>query len=375
MLDRTDKSIIGIWWWTVDKWILTSALLLIIIGGILIMAASPPVANAIRLPEDHFVWKQLIFSIPASFTIIFLSFLKNYQIRLISFLGLIVTFILMLSTLLIGPEAKGATRWISLGPLTIQPSEFSKPFFAIICAWLLSTWKKEKNFRGWIWATFLLLIIVGILIKQPDIGMSLIILLTWGVQIFLAGMPLLLVLFLMALTPLILLFVYKNVEHVEKRVDQFIEGNAFQIKKSIQSFENGGIFGVGPGDGTIKLNLPDAHADFIFSVAAEEYGVIVCLILIGIYSFFVLRGFKISINSNNLFSLLAISSLSLQFGVQAAIHMSSTLNLIPTKGMTLPFISYGGSSLLATSISIGFILALTRNINTVFKLEDERKIN
>ena len=133
MLDRTDKSIIGIWWWTVDKWILTSALLLIIIGGILIMASSPPVANAIRLPEDHFVWKQLIFSIPASFTIIFLSFLKNYQIRLISFLGLIVTFILMLSTLLIGPEAKGATRWISLGPLTIQPSEFSKPFFAIIC--------------------------------------------------------------------------------------------------------------------------------------------------------------------------------------------------------------------------------------------------
>ena len=179
----------------------------------------------------------------------------------------------------------------------------------------------------------------------------------------------------MALTPLILFFVYKNVEHAEKKVDQFIEGKCFQIKKSIQSFENGGIFGVGPGDGTIKLNLPDAHADFIFSVAAEEYGVIGCLILIGIYSFFVLRGFKISINSNNLFSLLAISSLSLQFGVQAAIHMSSTLNLIPTKGMTLPFISYGGSSLLATSISIGFILALTRNINTVFKLEDERKIN
>ncbi len=369
MLDRTDKSLIGIWWWTVDKWILTSAILLIIIGVILIMAASPPVAATIKLPEDHFVWKQMIFSIPALFTIFILSFLKKHHIILASLAGMIFVIILMGLTLFIGPEAKGATRWIPLGPIILQPSEFSKPFFAVICAWFLSIWRKDINFPGWAWASLLAFLITVMLIKQPDIGMTSIIILTWSVQLFLAGMPLILVLLFIAITPLLFTIIYFKIEHVEKRVNQFLEGGAMQTKKSIQSFENGGIFGVGPGDGTIKLKLPDAHADFIFSVAAEEYGLFFCLLLICIYSFIVLRCFVKSASTNNLFSLLAVSGLTLQFGIQAAIHMSSTLNLIPTKGMTLPFISYGGSSLLATSISIGFILALTKTSNTNFNEE------
>ncbi len=360
MLDRTDRSVLGIWFWTVDRWLLTSAFMLMGIGIILVMAASPPVAERIGLAEQHFVLRQLIYLPLAIGLMLVVSLLNPRQIRIISLFGLAGICGLMILTLLTGAEVKGATRWISLGPVRLQPSEFAKPFFAIICAWLLFLWREGDNFPGWIWATAVAGVITLILIMQPDVGMTSVIVLTWGFQMFLAGMPALLVIAAAAIAVAGAVAAYFLLDHVYARVQKFLDGGAWQTKQSIQSFIDGGLLGVGPGDGKVKENLPDAHADFIFSVAAEEYGLFACLMLITLYAFFVLRSFDKSVNRQSLFSLIAGAGLAMQFGVQAAIHMASSVNLIPTKGMTLPFISYGGSSLLASALTVGFILALTK---------------
>ena len=358
MLGRTDRSLLGIWWWTVDRWLLMTAIMLMVIGTLMIMAASPPVATRISLPEFHFVWRQLVYLVPAAGAIFILSLMTPRMIRILALLGLFGVIGLMSLTLVLGAEVKGATRWITIGPLNLQPSEFAKPLFAIVCAWLLSLWREGEDFPGWAWATGLAGIIVAILILQPDIGMTTVIALTWGFQMFLAGMPLLLVILAVALAPLALILAYYNLSHVQSRIDKFFDGGSMQSDLSIRSFADGGLLGVGPGDGKIKQYLPDAHADFIFSVAAEEYGLLVCLLIIALYGFMVLRGFERSAARDNLFCLIAGAGLAMQFGVQAAIHMASSVDLIPTKGMTL--ISYGGSSLLASGITIGMLLALTR---------------
>ena len=360
MLGRTDRSLLGIWWWTVDRWLLMTAIMLMVIGTLMVMAASPPVATRISLPEFHFVWRQLVYLVPAAGAVFILSLMTPRMIRILSLLGLCGVIGLMSLTLVLGAEVKGATRWITIGPLNLQPSEFAKPLFAIVCAWLLSLWREGEDFPGWAWATGLAGIIVAILILQPDIGMTAVIALTWGFQMFLAGMPLLLVIIAVALAPLALILAYYNLSHVQARIDKFFDGGSMQSDLSIRSFADGGLLGVGPGDGKIKEYLPDAHADFIFSVAAEEYGLLVCLLIIALYGFMVLRGFERSAARDNLFCLIAGAGLAMQFGVQAAIHMASSVDLIPTKGMTLPLISYGGSSLLASGITIGMLLALTR---------------
>jgi cell division protein FtsW len=302
-----------------------------------------------------------------------ISLLTARTIRILALVGLLGIVGLMIATLAIGPEVKGATRWISLGPLRLQPSEFAKPFFAVVCAWLLGLWREGENFPGWMWASGIAAVIVTILVLQPDIGMTSVLVLTWGFLMFLAGMPLLLVLMATALAPLALVTAYFFLPHVQKRINKFLDGGNMQTERSIQSFIDGGLFGVGPGDGTVKLHLPDAHADFIFSVAAEEYGLLACLFLISVYGFFVLRGFSRSVSGEGMFTLLAVSGLTMQFGVQAAIHMASSVDLIPTKGMTLPFISYGGSSLLASGITVGIILALTRTQNASTVSSDGRR--
>ena len=360
MLGRTDRSLLGIWWWTVDKWLLTSAILLMVIGTLMVMAASPPVATRISLPEFHFVWRQLVYLVPAAGAGFLLSLMTPRMIRILSLSGLFVVIGLMSATLFIGAEVKGATRWITIGPLNLQPSEFAKPLFAVVCAWLLSLWREGEDFPGWVWATALAGAIITILILQPDVGMTIVFALTWGFQMFLAGMPMLLVIIAVAIAPLALIAAYYNLSHVKLRIDKFLDGGSMQSDLSIRSFADGGLLGVGPGDGKIKQYLPDAHADFIFSVTAEEYGLLVALFIIGLYCFMVLRGFERSAARDNLFCLIAGAGLAMQFGVQAAIHMASSVDLIPTKGMTLPLISYGGSSLLASGITIGMLLALTR---------------
>ncbi len=281
-------------------------------------------------------------------------------LRALSLIGLVVMVGLMVVATLVGSEIKGGYSLVSVAGFTIQPSEFAKPLFAIVSAWLLTLWREGQDFPGWAYASGLAALIVGILVSQPDVGMTALILLTWGFQMFLAGMPMLFVLAAAALAPAAFGLAYLYLPHVEQRVDRFFAGGSWQVERAMESFAQGGFFGVGPGDGIVKLNLPDAHSDFIFAVAAEEYGALACLLLLGLYGFIIMRGFARALSGEGLFCLIATAGLIMQFGVQASIHMASSLNLIPTKGMTLPFISYGGSSLLASALTMGLILAITR---------------
>ena len=364
MLDRTDRSLVGIWWWTVDKWLLAGALILMVLGALLVMAAGPAVANLINLPSQHFMVRQLVYVLPSLAIMITVSMLEPRPIRVLSLVGLAGIIGLMIFATVAGSEIKGATRWLTLFGFNLQPSEFAKPLFAIVSAWLLTLWREGEDFPGWIYSTALLASLVTILVLQPDIGMTAVIVLTWGFQMFLAGMPMLFVIGALAIAPLALYAAYLNLDHVTLRINKFFEGGSWQVERARQSFAEGGLFGVGPGDGTVKLNLPDAHSDFIFAVAAEEYGAFACLVLLGIYGFIVMRGFTRALSNEGLFCLIATSSLVMQIGVQAAIHMASSVDLIPTKGMTLPFVSYGGSSLLASGLTMGLILALTRQRNS-----------
>ena len=364
MLDRTDRSLVGIWWWTVDKWLLAGALILMVLGALLVMAAGPAVANLINLPSQHFMVRQLLYVLPSLAVMITVSMLEPRPIRVLSLVGLAGVIGLMIMAIVAGSEIKGATRWITLFGFNLQPSEFAKPLFAIVSAWLLTLWREGEDFPGWIYSTALLAGLVTILVLQPDIGMTAVIVLTWGFQMFLAGMPMLFVIGAVAIAPLALYVAYLNLDHVTLRINKFFEGGSWQVERARQSFAEGGLFGVGPGDGTVKLNLPDAHSDFIFAVAAEEYGGLACLVLLSIYGFIVMRGFARALSDEGLFCLIAASSLVMQIGVQAAIHMASSVDLIPTKGMTLPFVSYGGSSLLASGLTMGLLLALTRRRNS-----------
>jgi len=360
MLDRTDRSLVGVWWWTIDRWLLASALLLMVVGTLLVMAAGPAVATLINLPSQHFGVRQGIFLVPAVGLMLAVSLLEPRPIRVLALVGLVGIIGLMVLAIVAGIEIKGATRWITIAGINLQPSEFAKPLFAVVSAWLLTLWREGQDFPGWIYSSALMVVIVGILVLQPDIGMTLMVVLTWGFQMFLAGMPMLLVICIVALAPLGLVVAYFTLGHVHKRINQFWEGGAWQVEKARDSFANGGLFGVGPGDGTVKHHLPDAHSDFIFAVAGEEFGALACLTLLTLYAFIVLRGFSRAMSDEGLFCLIASASLLLQFGVQAAIHMASSVHLIPTKGMTLPLISYGGSSLVASGLTMGLILALTR---------------
>jgi cell division protein FtsW len=364
MLDRTDRSLVGVWWWTVDKSLLLSTVILMVTGILLVMAAGPAVADLIKLPSQHFTMRQITFIIPSLVLMLTVSMLEPRPIRALSLILLAGVMGLMVMAIVAGSEIKGATRWISIMGFNLQPSEFVKPLFAVVSAWLLTLWREGEDFPGWIYSTGLLAAIVTILVLQPDIGMTVVVVMTWGFQMFLAGMPMLFVIGAVALAPLALFIAYKSLDHVKVRIDRFFEGGSWQVDQARQSFADGGIFGVGPGDGTIKLNLPDAHSDFIFAVAAEEYGAIACIALLCVYGFVVIRGFARAMSDEGLFCLIAGSSLVMQVGVQACIHMASSVDLIPTKGMTLPFVSYGGSSMLASSLTMGLLLAITRRRNS-----------
>ena len=353
MFSRTDRSILGIWWWTVDRGILLATTALIVFGIFLVMAASPPVADRIGFDSQHFVTRHGLFLLPTIAILLITSTLSHRLIRIFGLLGLFGSIAFILIAIFFGPEVKGATRWIPLGPFKLQPSEF---------AWLLSLWREEKNFPGWIISMACLAVLAGLLILQPDMGMTFVIVLTWALQIFLAGMPLAIVLVLaFVFAPAVAVLAYFALPHVQTRVTKFLEGGSMQADNAIRSFSNGGLYGAGPGNGEVKYHLPDAHADFIFAVAGEEFGAIACLVIIGFYAFIVFRGFSKAYRSENLFLILAISGIAMQFGLQAAIHMASSVHLIPTKGMTLPFMSYGGSSMVATGITVGILLALTRS--------------
>lgn len=366
-LARTNTSLIGQWWWTIDRWTLAALMLLIALGILLIMAASPAVADQHHWSSFHFIKKHIIFLVPTLGILFGVSLLSIQAIKRVSLGIFVISMMGLILTTFMGIEIKGASRWLEIGGVSLQPSEFVKPAFAVVCAWVFSRQQTEPSFPGnWI-AIGLYACVVGLLLIQPDLGMAALITVMWFSQFFLAGLPLFWILSGAACGIGGLFGAYFLFPHVTRRVDHFLNpeggdkfGDQYQVSQSLEAFMNGGFIGQGPGEGTVKKYLPDAHADFIFAVAGEEFGMILCLVLVGVFSFIVLRSFSRLFEEKNMFVILAVTGLIVQFGLQAIINMASTLNLMPTKGMTLPFISYGGSSMMALAIGMGMVLGLTR---------------
>src|SRR6516225_2529091 len=360
---RIDQSPVARWWWTVDRWSLAALATLIAFGVVMSLAASPPVAERIGYDELHFVRRHLAM-LPLALGLMFaVSLQPPRTIRRIAVIGFGISLALLALTFVIGVEIKGARRWINFPGLSLQPSEFIKPTFAVVAAWLFAEQKLRPRFPGNLICIALFLIVVAMLIKQPDIGMAAVVAAVWFAQFFMAGMRL----YWVAAGALAgvagSVGAYMYLPHVRIRVDHFLDpatGDSYQVNRSMEAFASGGLWGRGPGEGTVKDVLPDAHADFVFAVAGEEFGVVVCLVVVGLFGFLVLRGFARLSQEADLFVLLAAIGLLVQFGLQAAINMASSLHLIPTKGMTLPFLSYGGSSMLALGLGMGMMLGLTR---------------
>lgn len=361
---RSSKNIVSNWWWTVDKWLLASVMFLLICGIFLSLSASPAVANRIGAQTYHFVYKHSIYVFLATIVMLFFSMQGLKWIRRLALLGFVGALILVAATLFFGVEIKGAKRWLNLG-FQIQPSEFLKPTFIVCTAWLFEMQRRYKNFHGVIASIALCGITCLLLLKQPDYGMTIVVAAIWFAQLFLAGLPIKRLLILGA--GLLVLFgsAYLSLPHVQIRINQLITGliggeSSYQVRRSLEAFKNGGMFGVGAGEGVVKWHIPDAHTDFIFPVAAEEYGMILCLLIVAAYSLIVIRSMWISCKDDNMFIVLSVCGLSASFGLQALVNMASTLQLGPTKGMALPLVSYGGSAILGASIGIGMLLALTR---------------
>jgi cell division protein FtsW len=363
MFARIDQSPVARWWWTVDRWSLGALAVLMGFGVVLSMAASPAVAERLGYAPLHFAERHLV-TVPVALAILFgVSLLTPRSVRRLAFIGFALATALLALTFVIGVEIKGARRWIYLPGLSLQPSEFVKPTFAIVAAWLFAQQKLQPRFPGHLISVALFLLLVLMLVKQPDLGMAVVVGLVWLAQLFMAGLRLYWVAAGTIAAAGGLVGAYMWLPHVTSRVNRFLDpaaGDSYQVNRSIEAFVNGGLWGRGPGEGKIKDVLPDAHADFVFAVAGEEFGVIVCIMLVGIFAFVVLRGFSRLLQEGNLFVLLSATGLLIQFGLQAVINMASTLHLIPTKGMTLPFLSYGGSSMLAPALGMGMMLALTR---------------
>jgi cell division protein FtsW len=289
--------------------------------------------------------------------------LSPRQIRKISAVVFAISLCLVAATLLYGAEVKGARRWIAILGMSIQPSEFLKPAFVIIVAWLFGESTRRPEMPANSAALALLLLVVSLLVLQPDFGQTLLILLVWGALFFIAGMRLVWVAGLGLTAMAGLAGAYFTVPYVTRRIKNFIDpssGDSFNIGIALESFARGGWFGQGPGEGTVKRILPESHTDFVFAVAAEEFGIVVCLVLVALFAFIVLRSLRHALSNEDPFARFAAAGLAILFGLQAAINMAVNLHLLPAKGMTLPFISYGGSSMLSLAYGMGMLLALTR---------------
>ena len=360
---RTEKSVLNNWWWSVDRWTLAALMILSLTGLVLVTAASPAVAERIGLNPFHFVYRHIIMLVPALFIMVAVSMMGRKALWRIASITLAGSAVLMIAAVFFGPEIKGATRWIQIFGFSLQPSEFAKPAFAIASAWLIARHHYQENFPGPQLATGLYIVIAGLLVLQPDFGMAVVLSAIWGAQIFLSGLPMLWVFVLAGVGISCIIGAYIFLPHVTSRIDRFLDpaaGDNYQVQKSLDAFANGGLFGTGPGHGQVKMNLPDAHADFIFAVAGEELGLLAALGLVGLFFFIIGRSGWRAMSSNDLFVVLGVGGLLTQFALQSLVHMGSSLQLLPAKGMTLPFISYGGSSLLSLGLGMGMLLSLTR---------------
>ncbi len=361
---RTDRSRLGVWWWTMDRWLLGVVGCLIVLGVMLSFAASPAAAARMNVQDPfHFAIRQCVFAAIGSVILISTSMLDAKGVRRASLIIWVVAIGIMCALPIIGHDAKGATRWLKVGGFGLQPSEFMKPALIILVAWMFAEGQKGQGVPGVTIAFFLYFISAGLLIIQPDIGQTVLITVGFGVAFWMAGVPLSWVMLLGGVAAAGLSSTYFMFPHVAKRVNGFLSpevGDGKQVDRAAEAIAAGNLFGRGPGEGVMKRNVPDLHTDFIYSVAAEEYGLIFSLLLISLFAFLVIRGLYKSLKLSDPFQQVAAAGLFVLVGEQVMINVAVNLNLIPTKGMTLPFISYGGSSMLAICLTLGLALALTR---------------
>jgi cell division protein FtsW len=363
MVSRAERSAFSDWWWTVDRLLLAALAVLILAGLVFLMAGGPPVAERLGLSTFHFVNRQALFLVPALLILLPVSFLSLRHVRRLALAVYLVGMVLVLLAFQFGPEIKGAHRWIMIGPLGIQPSEFVKPAFVVLAAWAFAEGSKRKDVPGTLLALLILPATIVPLILQPDFGQTMLVTIVWCGLFFVAGLHWFWVMGLGGIGLVGIGAAYEFLPHVRARIERFLDkdsGDTFQVDTAMESFSRGGWLGRGPGEGSVKRILPDAHTDFIFAVTAEEFGIVVCLFLLLLFAFIVLRGLSLARRNEDTFCRLAATGLVLMFGLQACINMMVNVHLMPAKGMTLPFVSYGGSSLLSLALGMGFLIALTR---------------
>jgi cell division protein FtsW len=360
--DRTSLNFIKKWWIDIDKINFFIIFGIIIFGLMMTASSSPVIAKKINVDKFFFLKKQLIFASIATFLMIAISFLNLERIKVIGIFGLGLTILLLIAVLFFGSNTKGATRWLSIGGFTLQPSEFAKTFFIILNAFILQKYYFHKWHIRYGISMGLFLLIVSLLILQPDFGMTITFSILWASQLFLYGLPFPFIAILVIVACAGGVGAYIFLPHVEDRINRFLNSSEtnYQVERSIDAFVNGSFFGVGPGNGMVKKFIPDVHTDFIFAAVGEEYGILTCMLIIIIFAYFVTRIVKRAMEEEDLFIYLALCGLMIQFTMQALVNVGVSLGMFPTKGMTLPFISYGGSSMISMAICFGLILAFTK---------------
>ncbi|HEY7548144.1 MAG TPA: putative peptidoglycan glycosyltransferase FtsW [Hyphomicrobiaceae bacterium] len=362
-LSRAERSVLTDWWFTVDRMLLAAILAIAGAGVVLSLAASPAIAIRRGLPTYYFVERQLVFIAAGVALMLALSLLSPASVRRLALAVFAVCLVLMVAVLVGGTEINGARRWLHFGTHSLQPSEFAKPAFVVLSAWLLAERRRRPDMPALPVAFTLYLVFAGLLALQPDVGQALLVSLVGCALFFLAGGRVAWAFAFLAMLSSAFTMAYYTAGYVRLRVDRFLSpgaGESYQAGRARQSFIEGGLFGRGPGEGTIKSVLPDAHNDFIYAVIAEEYGVLICIVLLGMFALVVVRVFARQMREGEDFLRLGATGLALLFGLQALINMAVNTGLLPTKGMTLPFISIGGSSTLAVSLGLGMLLALGR---------------
>jgi len=365
---KRGSTSIGRWFWTIDNVSLILLFSIMCFGAVLITTASPAVAERIKVSSFYFVHRQLLFLAASFFLIILFSAVSEKSLRRFILIGFVACLVLLISVLLFGDEVKGAKRWINILGFNLQPSEFLKPFYIFIMGLILSERYNKEKFPAFTTAILLHGIVVLLLILQPDFGMVITFTTVLAGQFFMAGLPLALIFIIGFLAIAGAFAAYTFLPHVARRVDSFLNPEAtenYQVEKSLEAYVKGGLFGKGPGEGTVKANLPDSHADFIFAVAGEEFGAIFCSLILILFLAFIIRAIFQIAKLDNLFKIYTCSGIIMLFTLQTVFNIGVTLHLFPTKGMTLPFISYGGSSSLSFAIAFGIFLNLTKKHNTL----------
>lgn len=362
---RDVEPVLPKWWRTIDKWSISCVLILFGVGLLLGFAASPPLAEKNGFAPFHYVQRQTFFGGLAMIVMVLISMMGPMLVRRLAVIGFLLSLAALMLLPFLGTDfGKGAVRWYSLGFASVQPSEFLKPGFVVAAAWMMAASREIGGPPGLSWSFFLTIIIVAFLALQPDFGQAALVLFSWGVMYFIAGAPILLLTGMAVMVVLAGSFAYANSQHFARRIDGFLSPDVdptTQLGFATNAIQEGGFFGVGVGEGTVKWSLPDAHTDFIIAVAAEEYGLVLVLCIIVLYATIVVRSLTRLMRERDPFIRLAGTGLACIFGVQAMINMAVAVRLLPAKGMTLPFVSYGGSSLIAGGIAVGMLFAFTRS--------------